>query len=204
MGQTETVRLGKVVHQKGELPVRRDPVDPLKIELLGPGDTHPRHPAGIGIGEIDGAITGHHDIVGAVEFLAPVMGGENGRGPVMLEPGHPAGAMLAGEEPPLPVIGVAVGEIAVFPKQGDMVVLVFCKEADAHDIAEDERLLPGVPDRPLQETETRCDTLQPTAFSNDICHPAVVLLYRKIHTVSKLNTYALHLSKTLAAPGHPS
>ncbi len=61
------------------------------------------------VGEPQRAVRALDDVVGTVQPLAVPVVGEHGDGAVMLGPGHPARALLAADQPALPVDGVAVG-----------------------------------------------------------------------------------------------
>src|SRR5262249_22640805 len=69
------------------------------------------HDAVAGIGEPDRAIRLHHHVIRRVEPLALVLVGDDRDGPVGFGPRHPAGQMLAGQETPLAIAGVAVAVV---------------------------------------------------------------------------------------------
>jgi hypothetical protein len=80
-GKGQAVRQGKVVDQQAQGAVRVKTVDAIVGQLLardgrGPPSWRPRHARGAGldgvgwVGEVDGAVGLHHDVVGAVEPLA--------------------------------------------------------------------------------------------------------------------------------------
>ena len=78
---------------------------------LGPVAFVVRHDPVGRVGEPDRAVRLHHHVVGRIQPLALIAVGQHGDAAVGLGPGDPPRAMLAGDQPPLPVAGVAVGEV---------------------------------------------------------------------------------------------
>ena len=93
-----------------------------------------------GIGEPDGVVRFHDDVVRAVEPLALVAIGDGDDRTVELGAADAAPAMLAAEEPSLAIDGVAVGVAGGVAKDADGAAgLVPAELAIVRDIAPDER-----------------------------------------------------------------
>ncbi|HEY9412122.1 MAG TPA: hypothetical protein VIP77_21265 [Jiangellaceae bacterium] len=79
------------------------------------------------------------DVVGAVQALAVVALGQHGGAAVMLDPGHPALALLAADEPAQPIDGVPVGVSGGLAPHADRTRgLVPAQDAVVRDVAEQE------------------------------------------------------------------
>ncbi len=75
-----------------------------------------------GIGEPDGAVGGDRRVVGRIEPPAPPVARQHGARAVMLDAADAARQVLAGDQPALPVHGVAVVVAAALPEHGDRAV----------------------------------------------------------------------------------
>src|SRR5207249_4513305 len=93
--------------------IRRDPVDTREgqIPLLGRGG------AGPWVGEVDGAVRFHHDVVGPIEPPTLKAVGDDGDAAVELLASNPPAIMLAGDETALKVAGQAVRPVGRLEEQ---------------------------------------------------------------------------------------
>ncbi len=150
----EPVRLDEVVRDEGDRAGKRiGAVDVLPADLGGAAAAELRVVGAVGgVGEPDGAVRLHHDVVRAVEAPAVIAVGDDGDRAVGLGPRHPPAAALAGDEAALAVDGVAVGEAARRAEDADLSrAVVVAEKTVAGDVAEDERAVGGKPGRPLAE-----------------------------------------------------
>src|SRR5579872_4418699 len=130
-----------------------DPVDIGRQFRLGLAALVIRQDAERRIGEPDRSVRFDHDIVGRVERLAvdPVETvADHGDRAVVLGPRHLAPAVLAGDEAPLPVAGVAVGVVRWLAKDADRAgLLVPAQDAVVRDVAPQQAALVAEPHRAL-------------------------------------------------------
>ena len=140
---------------------RRDAVDALEVEVLLALDAEAGHAPVGRVGEVDRAVALDHDVVGAVELPALVVGGEH------LAPAAPAVGVhahdrardvLADDEPPVVVDRHPVALVGRVGDLGDPRVRVPAPAHVAGHVAEEQEAV-GVPDRPLGEGEAGPDLL---------------------------------------------
>ncbi len=112
------------------------------------------------IGEPDGAIRLHHDIVGGVQAAALVMARQDRDGPVVFGADDPPAAMLAGDEAALPVAGVAVGLLAGLSENRDGAgLLVPAQDAVIGNVADQQAALVAQPDGTLAPAQAGGEAL---------------------------------------------
>jgi hypothetical protein len=160
-GETQPIRPVEVVDQQGEgSPVGLDAIHSLEAHLLGP-----RHPVELDppvwrIREIDRPIALHHHVIRAVELLPIEVAGEHGEGAAGFGAGHAAGRVFARDEPPLAVVGEAVGHMARPAEGRDALFPAPPADVVAGDIGEQEESLVGVPERAFRKEKARPDLLE--------------------------------------------
>src|SRR5262245_44681555 len=112
-----------------------------------------------GIAEIDIAVAGANDIVGAVQALAIVMAGQGFHAAVRCGARDATIGMLAGEQSPLSIKGITVTLAAGLAK--DLMTIAFHPHIQCiiRDIAEDEAATLTMPHMPLSEGKAGGDIL---------------------------------------------
>ena len=127
-----------------------------------------------GVGEPHRAVGGDHDVVGGVERFAVDAVGEHGDRAVVLGPGHPPGEVLAGDEPALPVPGVAVGVVGGAAEHRDRPgLLVPAQHPVAGDVAPEQAAVVAEPDRPLDPAVAGGDPLHGRVVQPAVLEPRV-------------------------------
>src|SRR4051812_4916024 len=163
-GETEAVRLLEVVDEELRVAAAgSDPVDALEAELALPLDAEHGHAAVPRIAEVDGAVACFDHVVGAVELLALVVGGDHVAatpGPVRIHAHERARRVLADEQASVRVVGHAVALVARVGDLGDAVLLAPAATDVAGHVAEEKETPLLVPDRALGEGEARAQPLE--------------------------------------------
>ena len=138
----EAVRAGEVVgHHRGAAAARIEPVDvgrqlgPVGVAFVFAVDAVAR------IGEPDRAVAGDHDVVRGVQRLALEAVDQDGDAAVELGARHPPGVVLAGDEAPLAIAGVAVGVVGMGAEDADVAVLLQPAHHPVVRNVQEERLL---------------------------------------------------------------
>src|SRR5262249_2394981 len=112
------------------------------------------------IAEVDVAARPAHDVVGAVQLLAVVVGREGSDAPVGFGARHLARRVLAGEEAARSIPREAVGLVARLAEGADPVARGPPAEMVARHVAPQKVVLPRVPERSLGEQTTCRDPLE--------------------------------------------
>ena len=148
----EAVGLGEIVGDDADLAALRiDPVDVAAGLLhLGLVALVVAHDPVVRIGEPDRAVRLDHHVVGRIEPLALVGVGDDRDRAVGFGAGDAARAVLAGDQPPLAVARVAVGVVGVGAEDVDAAVPGPAHHAVVGDVAPDQLVGVGEPDRPLR------------------------------------------------------
>src|SRR4030081_2399306 len=113
-----------------------------------------------GVGEPDRVVSGHHDVVRRIELLA-VEAVEDGRdSAVVLGARDTPGVMLAAEQPPLPVPGIAVRIVRRLAEHTHVTVfLVPAHHSIVGNVAPDQAAIVPDIDRPFGPAEPGGDAL---------------------------------------------
>src|SRR5712692_4535991 len=160
-GEAEPVGTVEVVHEQlRRLGIGAHAVDALEVQLLRPLDAEELRAAVGWVAEVDGAVALAHDVIRAVELLAPVVRGDRDEGAVWTRERHPAGRVLAGEEPSLAVVRQAVGHVAGLAERGHAVLGRPAPHVIAGHVAPEQELARRMPQRPLGEEEPGAELLE--------------------------------------------
>jgi len=170
--KAEPVRPSDLVGEQGKFArLRINAVDATEVHFALTRDAVNWAAARPRIGKVDRAITFDHDVVGAVEFASAIMGGDHfdaiiGEGVkrCWIPPRDPACAMFAGDDNGLRVERVSVSQVTVSAQLGCAafaIILLFpAINRIPHDVAKDERLLLGMPDRAFGKVEAGGDLFE--------------------------------------------
>ena len=91
----------------------------------------------------------HHHVIGRIQALAVEAVGDDGAAAIMFGSGDRAGAVLTGDETPLPVAGVAIGKVGGRAKNAWATFLVPAVHALIGNVGKQQRVMGGKPDRPF-------------------------------------------------------
>ena len=140
-----------------QLAVRRHPEHPLPSKLARALDAVVRHPPEPRVGEPDGAVGAHADVVRAVELLALEVRGEDLAAAVRRKAHEARRRVLADDEVQVRVVGHAVALVRGAHDLAHPARLVPPPAHVAGHVGEQQVVLGGVPERPLGEDEARAD-----------------------------------------------
>ncbi len=108
------------------------------------------------IGEPDRAVGFHHDVVRGIQPLAVEGVHQDRDRSVIFGPDDAPPAMLAGDQPSLPVAGIAVGEVRGSAKNADAARFLFpLDDALVRNVAAQQIAAVGEPHRPLGPAQSR-------------------------------------------------
>ena len=153
-GKAQAVGVGEVIHQKGQAPVGEvELVNGLIVHVfLDVLALHGDVADAIGgVGEVDGAVGLHDDVVGGVELLAVDVGGEDGGGAVVFPAPHGAAAPAGDDEAAVVVVGHAVGLAGGLHDDAGALAGYPLPDLVVDDVGPDEKVLFPVPHRALGE-----------------------------------------------------
>ncbi len=157
----EPVRLVEAVAHDGRLAgLGLQPIDPrrllggCRVALVIAEDAVAR------IGEPDAVVRCDHDVVGRVELLAVVAVDQHGDGAVVLGARHAPRIVLAAQQTPLAVAGIAVGVVRGLAEHAHMAVfLVPAHHAVVWNVAPDQAAIVVNVDRSFRPSESSSDPL---------------------------------------------
>ena len=157
--EAQPVRLVELAPVDGEveLAVRRHAEHPLPPELARALDAVVRHPSEPRVGEVDGAVGAHADVVGAVELLALEVGGEDLAAAVRGQAHEARRRVLADDEVQVRVIGHAVALVRGARDLAHPAGLVPPPSHVTGHVGEQQVVLGRVPERTLGEREAGAD-----------------------------------------------
>ena len=168
--------------------LRGEPVDAVEIEFLGRVGVQSDQ-AVWGIGEVQVAVGFEDPVVGAVEPLAVVAIGQRRERSAGLQPGDPAVAVLAEDQPPLGVHQQAVGSrltasgrcagiAAGLEEDADPPALLPLEDRVAGYVGEEQESPTPIPDRPLRPVEPFRDPLDARVPGHDLVESRIEPLNR--------------------------
>lgn len=152
-GKTEAIGTFEIIHQQRQcVRGKIELVDAAKIKLLRTKLTNPGVDATVGwVSKIDRTIRLHDHIVGAIQFFVPEARGQDFVAAIEIRAAEATGNVLAGEDAPLKIVGIAVGFVAWLAEHGNTILLAPAIQRIPGDIGEREMLLDRMPDRTFGE-----------------------------------------------------